>query len=210
MTGSRTSNSILIVTAGRNSFDVIKGAVRSGFSPVLYAESMAAAKQLTARENIDIIIVNTPLKDEFGTESLLDIVAQKPVSAMEIIKGDVYEQVSHKVNGSGIFVVTRPITSRGLYESVRLLTTMHGKLSELAAENRKLREQKAEKKAGRAWYRHKGEVSSDREKGLHRGRSASLPGKGSDGHIAYKERSRAADYQGSGGGYGRSKSIKEQ
>ena len=104
MTGSRTSNSILIVTAGRNSFDVIKGAVRSGFSPVLYAESMAAA-----------------------------------VSAMEIIKGDVYEQVSHKVNGSGIFVVTRPITSRGLYESVRLLTTMHGKLSELAAENRKLK-----------------------------------------------------------------------
>ncbi len=100
---------------------------------------MAAAKQLTARENIDIIIVNTPLKDEFGTESLLDIVAQKPVSAMEIIKGDVYEQVSHKVNGSGIFVVTRPITSRGLYESVRLLTTMHGKLSEFAAENRKLK-----------------------------------------------------------------------
>ncbi|MDD6715940.1 MAG: ANTAR domain-containing protein [Firmicutes bacterium] len=139
MTGSRMSNSILIVTAGRNSFDVIKGAVRSGFSPVLYAESMAAAKQLTARENIDIIIVNTPLKDEFGTESLLDIVAQKPVSAMEIIKGDVYEQVSHKVNGSGIFVVTRPITSRGLYESVRLLTTMHDKLSELAAENRKLK-----------------------------------------------------------------------
>lgn len=100
---------------------------------------MAQAKQIIAREKIDVMMINTPIPDEFGVDSALDIVSQNPVCVLLLVKMEQYEKVAMKVRGTGILVITRPLKAQSLLEAAGILDAMSVKLSAMAKENQKLR-----------------------------------------------------------------------
>ncbi len=130
---------ILIVTSSQDAFAVIRKIIEGTCDQVLQAASVTEARRLLAAGNIGLVIINTPLPDEFGLESAKDFADGKDVAVLLLVKAELYHQVSYKVRGSGVFVLSRPLKGQLLLEAVGIMDAMRRKIIALNEQNQKLR-----------------------------------------------------------------------
>jgi two-component system, response regulator PdtaR len=130
---------ILIVTSSQDAFAVIRKIIEGTCDQVLQAASVTEARRLLAAGNIGLVIINTPLPDEFGLESAKDFADGKDVAVLLLVKAELYHQVSYKVRGSGVFVLSRPLKGQLLLEAVGVMDAMRRKIIALNEQNQKLR-----------------------------------------------------------------------
>lgn len=111
------------------------------FSPILRANSAGDAQRMLLSSDYDIVIINSPLPDEFGTDLAVDISEEMSKTAvMLLVKSDSYDAVSYKVERSGVLTLPKPNTKQTIYASIRLLAAMSMKLNQLDKKNRSLQE----------------------------------------------------------------------
>ncbi len=145
MSDIRETGSVVIAARDRNSYITIKSVLQSCFGSFLYADCLALAKQKIQTGNIDYLIINTPLADGMGTEEALEIQRlNSKVCILLIVKTEQYEQTAHRLRGSGIFLLTRPLKGQMLLEAALLMRAMKEKMDVFAEENRKLRRRNEE------------------------------------------------------------------
>ena len=98
---------------------------------IISAASAGDAKRKLISSSIDIVIINTPLKDDFGIQLALDITQNNDVCIALLVKAEYYEQVSYKVEDYGIITIPKP-TSRGvILQAMRMLYAMSAKMRTL-------------------------------------------------------------------------------
>lgn len=69
----------------------------------------------------ELVIINTPLPDEFGQE-LAEMIADTTSAGIILICGsDVADDIADRVSDSGINVIARPVTSDVLQRTIRLV-----------------------------------------------------------------------------------------
>ena len=69
----------------------------------------------------ELVIINTPLPDEFGQE-LAEMIAETTSAGIILIcSGDVADDIADRVSDSGINVLARPVTSELLQRTIRLV-----------------------------------------------------------------------------------------
>ncbi len=103
------------------------------------AQNAGDAKRKLMTSLPDILIINTPLPDDFGIELALDF-SDSAMGVLLLVKSEYYEQVSYKAEKYGILTLGKPITKQGLYTAAKLLTAIQAKLLKLEKKNRSLRE----------------------------------------------------------------------
>lgn len=103
------------------------------FAPITLARSAGEARRLLVSLPVDIILINTPLPDDFGLQLALDVV-DSSAGVMLLVKGDLYEQVAYQAEEAGILTLTKPNTRQALYTAVRLLAALNARL--VAAEKK--------------------------------------------------------------------------
>lgn len=92
------------------------------FSRVVSAsESGEARRCMTEMSDVDIVVINTPLPDDFGIELAVGIAARREIGVILIVKADIFEQVASKVEKYGIVTLKRPLSKNELYMAVRML-----------------------------------------------------------------------------------------
>ncbi|MDP4132722.1 MAG: ANTAR domain-containing protein [Bacillota bacterium] len=104
------------------------------FTPIVSVSTMGEAKRLLVSTHFDIIIINTPLEDEFGIQSAIDISMQHNVGILLLVKNDMYEQVSYKVEDSGIITLPKPTSRQSVYNAVKMLSAMQVKIRTMEKE----------------------------------------------------------------------------
>lgn len=121
---------------------------RREFYPIHKVSSAGEAKRLLISETVDIIIINTPLPDEFGTELALDLSegtsTAETAGILLLVKADSYDEVCYKVESSGVLTLAKPNSRQAIYSAVRLLAAMSVKLGKLEKKNRTLQEKMAD------------------------------------------------------------------
>lgn len=102
--------SVLVVSAAEK-FNKSIAALLSGkvYEPVHYAGSVNAAQRATLERLYDIIIINTPLPDDFGVKFATEITLNGSSVVMLFARGDVYPSVYEKVCDYGVFAVRKPV-----------------------------------------------------------------------------------------------------
>lgn len=80
------------------------------FGPIETAKSVGEAKRKLLERGFDIILINTPLTDAFGTELALDAVTDTRSGALMFLKNDVYDAVTDKVIDYGVFTLAKPVS----------------------------------------------------------------------------------------------------
>ena len=75
-------------------------------------------RRLTIDRGTDLVILNAPLKDEFGTQLAQDL-ADKNLGVLLLAGNEVYEQVCFRVEQSGVITLAKPTTRQGLYIALR-------------------------------------------------------------------------------------------
>lgn len=109
------------------------------FFPPRRAGSAAEARRELSAEPADILIVDAPLPDEFGVE-LCRSLADASMGILLLTKADVYEKVTAKVGGDGIFTLQKPNSRQSFYGAVRLLAALSVRLQKMERKNRSLQD----------------------------------------------------------------------
>ena len=131
---------VLVVSSGKQAYDYIAELLPSGeYDPITHVTSAGEAKRLLVGTDYDILIINTPLPDEFGTELALDC-AVGTRGVLVLCKSELYEQVSYRLEDSGILTLPRPVTRQTFYPTVRLLAATNARLAKMEKQNRSLKE----------------------------------------------------------------------
>ena len=136
MTSGRTQYRVLIVSAVEKIYEYITEILPPGeFSPILRAASAGEAKRMLVSDEADIVIINTPLPDEFGTELALDLSGGT---------AGVLLQVCYKVEREGVLTVGKPSSRQTLYGAVKLAAAMSARLAKMERKNKTLQEKMAD------------------------------------------------------------------
>ena len=135
---------VLVAGSGDKIFDYISEMLpRTGYEPVLRASDAGEVRRMLLDSPVDIVIINTPLSDDFGVELALDL-AEGATGVLLLVKNELYDQVCDKVEDSGVLTLGKPMTRQGFYSAVKLLTAMTARLSQMEKVNRTLQEKMAD------------------------------------------------------------------
>ena len=144
MLTGKPQHSVLIVSGTDKVYDYITNIMpKSDFSPVLKATRAGEAKRELVSGAVDIVIINTPLPDEFGTDLALDLSADT-TCVMLLVKNDKFDEVSYKVEDYGVLTVAKPCTEQTVYSSLKLMWATSTRLCKLESQNRSLKEKMAD------------------------------------------------------------------
>lgn len=129
----------LMIAAGSEKIAAkIHSVLPNGFQ-VSVQTSMAAVKQKLTTSPCDILIVYTPLPDEFGMEASLQLATRYPsMGILMVVNSEVYNQTVYRAGDTGILVLARPLSANGLVSTLQIMNTVRQHIMKLEDENRKL------------------------------------------------------------------------
>ena len=122
--------SVLIVSASVKAEDYLRGILSGGsFAPIGSAKSVSEAKRMQLENQYDIVIINTPLPDDFGIEFAEQLCEDSSVGVLLFVKNELFEQVSCKVEDYGVLTFSRPGSRQSITQAVRLIAATHNRLA---------------------------------------------------------------------------------
>ncbi len=89
------------------------------FAPIETAKSAGEAQRKLLERDFDIVLINTPLTDDFGIRLALDVVADSKAGALMFVKGDIYDEVCDKVCDYGVFTLSKPASSQIVHQLLK-------------------------------------------------------------------------------------------
>lgn len=109
-----------------------------GYGSSTQAHSGTEAKRLMSEELFDLIIINTPLVDEYGYELAVQSAENTLAGVLLLAKADVSEAVEERVDGYGIVVLSKPVSGEDLYRTLKVLYANRRRLDKLLTSNKRL------------------------------------------------------------------------
>ena len=127
MTAEKAAYRVLVASASDKMASVVKDVLPGPqYRDISYVSTMGDAKRMLVSQTYDILIINTPLKDDFGIQAAVDIAEQHETGILLLVKAEMYEQVS------------------SLYTSVKMLSAVQMKIRKLEKEMRRMKERMQE------------------------------------------------------------------
>ena len=125
MTAEKAAYRILVASASDKMASVLREVLTGPqYRDISCVFTMGDAKRMLVSQTYDILIINTPLKDDFGIQAAIDIAEQHETGILLLVKAEMYEQVSSQVEDYGIVTLARPTTRQDLYTSVKMLSAV--------------------------------------------------------------------------------------
>ena len=132
-------NSVLVVSASDSVKTLLSELLPADtFSPIAAAKSCGEAKRALLSSDYDIIVINAPLQDEFGSDFALDLVQSGPAVAVLLVKNEIYEEVSASVESAGVMTLPKPLSRTTLYAAMKIALATRSRLRSMDRQNRSL------------------------------------------------------------------------
>ena len=94
--------------------------------PVTTVTSISSARRALVEKPYDLIIINAPLRDEFGTRFAIDVSAKSSAIVLLFVKNDRYPEVYGKVMEHGVLAVSKPTSTQMVAQSLRVMCAHAG------------------------------------------------------------------------------------
>ncbi|MGN1030861.1 MAG: ANTAR domain-containing response regulator [Butyricicoccaceae bacterium] len=135
---------VLIVAATEKSAAMLSDLLCSGGSPrperIVISISASEARRRMLESKFDLVIINTPLPDELGHGLALDCAHSSTAGVLLLVKNDLADSVSARVEEAGVFVVPKPLSRPLFYQALRLVNAARMRVFGLQKENKKLQQ----------------------------------------------------------------------
>ena len=133
--------SALIVSHTEKSIDYFSEFLNSAqISHILGVSTCGEARRLLFEREFDLVLINSPLKDETGEKFSHHIAAKGVSQVIFIVAAEFYEAVSVHCENNGILTVSRPINKTVLWSAVKLAKATQTKIMQMHSENNKLKQ----------------------------------------------------------------------
>ncbi|MCD7827679.1 MAG: ANTAR domain-containing protein [Clostridiales bacterium] len=137
---NNASHSILLVSSSEKGVEAITKLIeQAGCASAYTVKNAGEARRILSVRHFDIIIINAPLSDEFGTELALQTSETSCSGIMMIAKSDISELIAAKTEDLGVVTVAKPIDRTLFHHTLKLLCVMQDKFAALENENKKLK-----------------------------------------------------------------------
>ncbi|MBR6984087.1 MAG: ANTAR domain-containing protein [Ruminococcus sp.] len=133
-------NKAMIVAHQSDTTSCIEQVLRNvGFGKISVISSCSEARRIIKSETEpDIIVISTPLPDEFGQE-LAEMAADNTSAGIILVcLNDIAEDIADRVSDSGITVVPKPLDRQLFTRTVKLVTANRSRMLGLKKENEEL------------------------------------------------------------------------
>lgn len=108
------------------------------------ADSVGAARRMVLRKEYAVVLIDTPMKDEFGANFALDIASDSNLGVLLFVEPNIYDEVSSKCEDLGILTLAKPAQRHVLRQSVKLLLATRRRLRKMEKKNASFEEKIAE------------------------------------------------------------------
>ncbi len=110
------------------------------FNPIETASDVAQARRKLLEREFDIVIINSPLRDEFGTKLALDICQKSSAGVLLFIKAEHYSDITSKVMSYGVLTISKPTSPSMIMQSVQMLCSTRERLRIMEKKNASIEE----------------------------------------------------------------------
>ena len=124
--------SVLVVSASKNFTDnVMQFLPEATYSPVSFVHSINEAQRKICERFYDILIINTPLPDDFGAKFAIDVSDKSPSVVLLFVRSDNYDDVYDKVCDFGVFTVRKPLPTQNVTQALDFLKATRERLRKM-------------------------------------------------------------------------------
>ena len=140
MASGKNIYKVLVAGANDKTFALLQTLLPgSSYDPPLRAGSAGEAKRMALDYEVDIAILNAPMRDEFGTQLALDL-ARDNVGVLLLVPGESFDGVRDQMEDEGVMALAKPLTRQTLEMGLHMITALRGKLLQMDRRNRALQE----------------------------------------------------------------------
>lgn len=129
-------NSVLIVSSsdkGRVFFEEILS--HNTYKDLIIANNGIEARKFLNEREFDLCIINTPLSDEFGSDLSMYLIGETMMQVMLIVKSELADELSSKVEKYGVFVIAKPINRQVILNALKFIRVATNRIKGLKSEN---------------------------------------------------------------------------
>lgn len=101
------------------------------YYPVVFAKSSGEAQRLLAESAWDIVIINTPLSDDFGLRLACHVCSTSTAGVLLLVKSDRYADTSAKVLPYGVLTLPKPTSSQMITQTLGILCATRERLRQM-------------------------------------------------------------------------------
>ena len=121
--------SVLVVSSSEKMNESFKNLLSPAkYSSVVYVYSISQAKRAVLDSFYDFIIVNSPLKDDFGTDFAIEQCKKRSSVCLFMVKNELYEKINHQVTPFGVFTIPKPTSVSNMELALKWLASARERL----------------------------------------------------------------------------------
>ena len=114
--------SVLAVSASLKFVETLRTLLPEGrYGPVTVLHDAAAARRALAENSYDLVLINTPLPDEFGTRLALDACESSSAGVLLLVKAEHCPDIEAQVSAHGVLTLAKPTSAQLFAQPLRLL-----------------------------------------------------------------------------------------
>ncbi|NLL96863.1 MAG: ANTAR domain-containing protein [Clostridiaceae bacterium] len=129
---------LVISCSGKSAVCLANILTEASVTDITTISNAGEARRVLIEKDFDLCVINTPLPDEFGEGLARNIAAQKVCVVILIVKSELFEKVSSKVEKDGVITIPKPISKPLFYNALKLTSVMHRRINAIKNENRML------------------------------------------------------------------------
>lgn len=134
-------DSVLVVSNTDKGKDFLSVLLRAhDFSEITTVKSGGEARRLLNQKDFELVVINAPLRDESGEELSLMVTDISMAGVILIVKSEIADDVSAKVENCGVFVLPKPLGRQMFFQALKLMAVARRRLLSLQHENVQLQQ----------------------------------------------------------------------
>ena len=140
-----SSYSVLLVSSNEKmNASLTSFMAREEYSPVEVSTSVSSARRLIDQRDFDIVIINTPLKDEVGINFAIELTDNSSCGVLLMVNSELFDEVNYKVQDLGVFTVSKPVNATIMSQTLKMLCSMRERLLRMEQKQKSFEEKMEE------------------------------------------------------------------
>ena len=137
--------SVLVVSSGSKFPASLRDLLpEDRYTPLHAVSDVASARRCLLERTFDIVIISSPLPDEFGTKLALHIIDKSSAGVLLLVKAEHYPDLAARLAPQGILLLQKPTTPPLLLQSMQLLCGTRERLRRMEEKTATIEERMAE------------------------------------------------------------------
>ncbi len=133
-------DSVLIVSSTDKGKDFLSDFLKAhDFSKITTVKNGGEARSMLNQKDFELVVINAPLRDESGEDLSLRVTEISTAGVILIVKSEIADDVSAKVEDYGVFVLPKPMNRVLFFQTLKLMAAARRRLLGLKHENVQLK-----------------------------------------------------------------------